>query len=296
MAISLPVIDSTSVPVIDNKSILTATGGFLGGAFTHTINIAEGCPYAESACGEFCYARHNHWVTKGRRWGLYGFKKNGAEPYRRQYDAIKRPRRGSPRALRIFMCSSTDPYPPQEVGRRLTRTLLEEMRERPPDVLVLQTRGPRVTDDLELIAGLSARFELWVSVTVETDMERLPDPFPNHATPIRKRLAALKAFRERGVPTQATVSPLLPLADPERFAGELGSVCDRVILDHYLLGDGSPGGLRTKRTEFPAALTAAGYDEWNRLEKFWEVKAVFEQVLGPDRVLVSAEGFNAVGG
>jgi hypothetical protein len=42
-------------------------------------------------------------------------------------------------------------------------------------------------------------------------------------------------------------------------------------------------------------LEAAGFGEWNRLEKFWEVKATFERVLGPGRVLVSAEGFNEVG-
>jgi DNA repair photolyase len=284
------------LPLIDNKNILTKTGGFLGAGFTHTINIAEGCPYAGSICGIYCYARHNAWITKGRPWGLYGFKENAREPYRRQYDALKRPRRGDPKPLRIFMCSSTDPYPPQKEGREVTRSLLEEMRDRPPDALVLQTRGPFVVDDLDLIAELSSHFELWVSITVETDRERLPAPFPNHATPIKKRIAALKAFRERGVLTQATVSPLLPLVDPERFAEKLGKVSDRIILDHYLLGDGSPGGLRTKRTDFPERLEASGFGEWKELEKFWEVKATFDRVLGPERVLVSADGFNAIGG
>jgi hypothetical protein len=125
-------------------------------------------------------------------------------------------------------------------------------------------------------------------------MERVPG-FPNHATPIRKRISTLKEFHSLGVPTQVTVSPLMPLADVERFARNLGEVCDRVILDHYLLGDGSPGGLRTMRTNFPELLEASGFGEWNRLDKFWDVKATFERVLGPDRVLVSAEGFNTVG-
>jgi hypothetical protein len=42
-------------------------------------------------------------------------------------------------------------------------------------------------------------------------------------------------------------------------------------------------------------LEAAGYAEWNRLEKFSEVKVTFDRILGPGRVLVSAEGFNSVG-
>jgi hypothetical protein len=134
-----------------------------------------------------------------------------------------------------------------------------------------------------------------VSITVETDMERLPAPFPNHATPIRKRIAALKAFHERGVPAQATVSPLLPRVNPEQFARALSECCDRAILDHYLLGDGSPGGLRTRRTRFPEMLESAGFGAWNTLGKFWETKAVFDRIFGPERVLVSAEGFNAVG-
>src|SRR5262249_26584522 len=155
-------------------------------------------------------------------------------------------------------------------------------------------RSPLVTRDLGLIRTLATRCEFWLSMTIETDMDRIPG-FRNHATPLQKRVAALKSFHDAGVPTQATVSPLLPLADPERFARTLGEVSDRVILDHYLLGDGSKNGLRTKRTDFPKMLEDAGFGEWNRLEKFWEVKAVFDKVLGPGRVLVSAEGFNAVG-
>ena len=106
---------------------------------------------------------------------------------------------------------------------------------------------------------------------------------------------ALWVGRRYGVPTQAAVSPLLPLADPERFARRLDEACDRVILDHYLLGDGSRNGLRTRRTNFPALLEAAGFAEWNCLAKFAEVRAVFERTLGPGRVLVSRAGFNAVG-
>lgn len=285
-----------TLPMIENRTILNRTppGGFLGGAFTHTINIAQGCAFAHSLCGVYCYAQHTCWVTRGRAWGLYGYKANVREAYRREYDALKRPRRGDPKPLRIFMASSTDPYSPQEKRLRLTQALLEEMEGRPPDVLVIQTRSPLVARDLSLVRALAARCEVWLSMTVETDQERLRG-FPNHATSPRKRLATLKTFRDAGVPTKAAVSPLLPLADPERFAHDLGEACDRVILDHYLLGDGSRGGWRTKRTPLPAMLEEAGYGEWNRLEKFWEVKTIFDRVLGPGRVLVSAEGFNDVG-
>jgi DNA repair photolyase len=281
-------------PWVENRSLLTRTGGFLGPGYTHTLNVYQGCAFAGALCGTFCYAQHNAWITQGRPWRLYGAKRNIREAYRRDYDRLKRPRRGEPRPLRIFMSSSTDPYVPQERTLRLTEVVLEEMAERPPDVLVIQSHNTLIRRDLELIARIAARCELWVSLTVETDMDPFPG-FPRHASPPRERIATLRAFRERGLRTQATVSPLLPLADPVAFARHLDEACDRVILDHYLIGDGSPGGFRTRQTNFGARLIEAGFAEWTDLKKLWEVRDVFANVLGPDRVLVSQDGFNAVG-
>jgi hypothetical protein len=88
----------------------------------------------------------------------------------------------------------------------------------------------------------------------------------------------------------------LPLADLLALAHRLDAACDRVILDHYLIGDGSPGGWRTRRTGFPERLAAAGFGEWNELAKFGEIRDLLADVLGAGRVLVGCEGFNAVGG
>src|SRR5262249_58770432 len=107
--------------------------------------------------------------------------------------------------------SSTDPYIPQEKTLRFTRALLEAMIERPPDVLVIQSHHTLIERDIELIADLSTRREVWVSLTVETDMDRVPG-LPPHASPPARTLVVLEAFRARGIPAQATVSPLLPLA------------------------------------------------------------------------------------
>jgi len=278
---------------IDNKTILNSTTGFLE-EYTHTINAYVGCAFHGTVCGEYCYAQHNPWITKGRPWGLYGAKRNVRETYRQDYDRLKQPRRGTPHPLRILMSSSTDPYLPQEHRLRLSRALLEEMVQRPPDVLVIQTRNPLIHRDLDLILTLSALCELWVSLTMETDMDPVPG-FPPHASRPAKRLATLKLFRDAGVLTQAAVAPLLPLANLDTFARQLDEACDRVIVDHYLLGDGSPNGLRTKRTHFVPRLIQAGFSEWTTLDKFWQVRDFLAGVLGADRVLVSREGFNAIG-
>jgi DNA repair photolyase len=280
---------------IDNKTILTATtAGFLALGFTHTINVYVGCTFAGALCGLFCYAQHWRCNTGGRPWGLYGAKRHIVEPYRKQYDRIKLPRRGAPRPLRIYMSSVTDPYVPQEKALGLTRRLLGEMLDRTPDVLVIQTHSPLVLRDLDLIRALSPRCELWVSLTVETDMDPMPG-LPPHAPPPARRIEVLKAFRDAGVRTQATISPILPIAGVEAFARRLDAACDRVIVDHYLIGDGSKRGWRTKRTNFPKLLEEAGFGEWTKLEKMKEVQAVLAGILGPSRVLESREGFNAVG-
>jgi hypothetical protein len=87
----------------------------------------------------------------------------------------------------------------------------------------------------------------------------------------------------------------MPLADPHTFAQALNDACDRVVIDHYLLGDGSKHGARTKRTNFLQLLDQAGFGEWAKIDKLWEVRDLLAGVLGAERVLVSAEGFNAVG-
>lgn len=279
-------------PWLEQRSILTPTGGFLRSGYTHSLNPYSGCSFAAGVCGVFCYAQHNGWVTRGRPWGLYGAKRDAAALYARDHDRLRRPRRGAPRPLRIYMSSSTDPYLPQEATLGVTRAVLEAMVDRTPDVLVVQTRSPLVTRDLDLLRTLAARCTLWLSMTVETDQDPVPG-LPRHATPIARRLEALDAFRRAGVRTQAAVSPVLPIADLAGFAARLDEVCERVIVDHYLVGDGSQG-LRTRRTPFVDMLLAAGHERWTRLEVLEEVRAGLAARLGDERVLISCEGFNAV--
>ena len=279
---------------ISSQSILNPTGGFLRPGFTHTINLYRGCALANSLCGLYCYAQWNPYHTLGREWGGFLDVKAGfVEAYRAQYDRLKKPARGEPKPIRIFMSSVTEPYPPQERAARRTRRLLEEMVERPPDLLVIQSHTPLLVDDVSLLVRLGERCRLQLNVTVETDKVELPEGFPRHAYSPAARIEALRAARAEGLSTVGTVSPLLPLDDPRKFAKALEGACRRVILDHYLLGDGSANGQRTKQTSLPPLLEASGYAEWGRLEKFEEVVGIFREVFGPDRVGVSREGFNS---
>lgn len=272
---------------LQHRTILTPASGYLEGAWTHTLNPYSGCSFAGAACGVYCYAQHNRWVTRGRPWGLYGAKTRAAACYRDEHDRERR----AGRPLRLFMASSTDPWLPQEATAGVTRGVLEAMLDRPPDALLLQTRAPRCRRDLTLVRELAARTRVRLSMTIETDLERVPG-LPPHASSPAERLEVLAAFRAAGVPTQAAVAPLLPLGDPDAFAAALDRAADRVVLDHWLIGDGSLGA-RTRRTGLVAALRDHGLAEWSELAALDRVRERLVARLGPGRVLVGQEGWNA---
>jgi DNA repair photolyase len=278
------------------KSIINPTSGFLAEGFTHTINLYRGCALGNSLCGLFCYAQWNTFHTHGRTWGSFlDVKTSFIEAYQRDYDRIRRPRLDSPHPLRIYMSSVTDPYPPQERTLRRTRALLEEMLLRPPDLLVIQTHTPLVVEDLHLLIKLNALCKLSVNITVETDKEMFPPGFPRHMYSPTARLAALSQIRQADIEAVGVVSPLLPLGNPRQFAETLEKSCDRVILDHYLIGDGSRNGLRTRKSSLPELLIEHGFEKWTRLEVLTEVEAVFREVfVDSNRLGISRPGFNTI--
>jgi len=281
---------------ISVTTILNPTSGFLEEGYTHTINLYRGCSLGNALCGRFCYAQWNRFHTKGRRWGSFLDIKTGfREAYRKDYDRIRNARNGSRQPLRIYMSSVTDPYSPWERTLRHTRSLLEEMIKRPPDLLVIQSHTPLAVDDLALLQRLNALCQLQVNITVETDMEEMPGGFPRHMYLPKSRIAALRELRDAGIKTVGVVSPLLPLDDVRVFAQELEKACDRVILDHFLIGDGSKHGLRTRKSGFPQMLINSGFEQWTSLEALWEVVDVFREEFGDvSRVLISHDGFNTV--
>ncbi|NIP62804.1 MAG: DUF5131 family protein [Nitrosopumilaceae archaeon] len=279
--------------------MLTPTGGFLS-TFTHTLNPYTGCQLGYSFCGRYCYASA---IAKGLRkdkrlWGSYlEVKSNSDERYKKEYTDIKKQNK----SLKIFMSSVTDPYLPLEKEYNVTKKVLEAMLEMPPDSLVIQTHTPNVLRDLEILESLSKKTNLIIQITVETDKENLDlkdyqtKYKLRHLYPISSRLDALKKIKEVNLFSVATVSPLMPLNYPHKFASKLKDVANFVILDHFLLGDGS-GGIRTGSRRFFSeplshVLANSNQTEWNTLKKFNEIVAIFRKVLGTENLGISKEGF-----
>ena len=127
-----------------------------------------------------------------------------------------------------------------------------------------------------------------VHISIETDIEDFPG-LPPHATPIARRFESAELLKEAGLKVVITVSPLLPIADPDRFFGRIAEVADSVVIDHFLGGDGSVNGARTKRTALPQAMRAVAPESID-LAYRQRMAEVAQRHL-PGRVGICIDGF-----
>jgi DNA repair photolyase len=244
------------VDAVTIGSILTRTSGYLDGIASHSLQPYRGCSLGRSLCGVGCYVQHARHLTGGRAWGSFlDARTNAADAYLAQADRERRWARRARGRFGVFFSSATEPFPPQEMRWGISRAVLSAMRESPPDALIVQTHSDRVSGFAPLLVELSRCCELRVHLSIETDRERLPG-LPGHASPIDRRFEAAALLRASGLFVVVTVAPLLPIADPDRFFSRIGAVADAVVIDHFIGGDGSSNGSRTRRTGLPGAMAA----------------------------------------
>lgn len=246
-----------SVQIVETqcKSILTRTSGYLKEVCSHSLNPYVGCGFGLSSCGEGCYVRFNQWLTRERVWGQFvDVKLNAADVYRQTRDSERKWAHKRGRQFAIFFSSSTDPWQPLETKYRISRSVLQAMKELPPDQLILQTHTARIEEDLPLIRDLTQLCELRVHVSIEGDRDRLPG-LPPPPCSLEGRLRVLEEFSKAGIKTVACLSPLYPLIDPEAFFSRLaGTGIAAVVIDHFIEGDGTPDGSRTFKTKLPQVM------------------------------------------
>jgi len=269
------------------RGILTRASGYLRGVASHSLQPYRGCSYGSSLCGVGCYVRHNRWLTRGEPWGSFlDARVNAAELYRSQ--APRERRWARPGRFGVFMSSSTDPFVPQERRLGISRRVLEAMCEEPPDLLILQSHSHRAAEPLELLRELAGRCELRVHLSVESDRDRLPG-LPPPASSVARRLEAAAVLRRAGLRVLVTVAPLLPIARPREFFARIAEVADGCVIDHFIGGDGSPGGSRTAATALPAAMAAVDPDSLGLAYRD-RMLAIAREVM-PGRVGVGPDGF-----
>jgi DNA repair photolyase len=236
------------------RSILTTASGYLH-AFTHTLNPYMGCAFGDGGCGVYCYVAESPiGIYAGQPWGTWVNAKTNAA----------------------------------EALLRVTRSVVEILREQPIGLLVVQTRSPIVERDFDLLAEMPFA---GLSMTVETDDDRVRRALTPICPGIDRRLAVMRRARERGIKVQAAVSPALP-HDTERFADLLVGAADRVVVDTFL-GDGAAGG-RTRRRPLPRRYVELGWGDWRDVAGARRLHAALCERMGPERVGWGREGFNGL--
>lgn len=191
------------VDYVDASSILTRASGFMSD-YDFTLNPYSGCSYGCTYCYAAFFAQRRELRDNWGRW--VKVKENALDKLRR----MRTPLTGK----RIYMSSVTDPYQPVERHVRLVRALLEELAPRQPR-LVVQTRSPLVTRDIDVLASFE---HVRVNMTVTTDDDEVRRVFEPWCPPNRLRLDAIRRVSEAGLPTSITLTPLLPVSDPDGFA------------------------------------------------------------------------------
>lgn len=260
------------------KTILNKGTGFLSG-YSHSLNPYTGCSFGCS----YCYVRQMPVsLFREGEWGDWVDVKNGAANLLKK-ELQKAKKKGK---VTIFMSSSTDPYQPIEYKEKVTRSLLEVMVEEPSDFLLVQTRSPLVRRDIDLFQQLGEKVR--ISMTIETDLESIRKAFTPSAPPVNARLKTLQMLKDAHVPTQATITPVLPSSDA--FPELLKSLVERVCVDDYFMGDGS-GGKRTKRLGIEKKYEELGLEEWYGPDVYEMVVDRLKKVFPEHQIYVSQPGF-----
>ncbi len=171
--------------------------------FRWSLNPYRGC---EHGC-TYCFARPTHSFL-GLSPGLDFETKIVAKP-----EAVRLLRRELARpeyrCAPIALGSNTDPYQPVEGRLRITRGILELLREcRHPVTIV--TKSARVLRDLDLLEPMAEDGLAEVAISITTLDPALARRMEPRAAAPARRLETLRALSERSVPTAVFVSPLIP--------------------------------------------------------------------------------------
>ena len=212
---------STRVEYRQASGILSRATGFID-AFDYTLNPYSGCGFGCTYCYAAFFATTRELQAQ---WGHWVQVKDNT------LELLKKKRRHPLIGISIYMSSVTDPYQPIEKELQLTRAVLSELLDYHQVRLVVQTRGPLVTRDVDLLRRFkSAR----VNMTITTDNEAVRRAFEPLCASTQRRLEAIRQVHEAGIETCITMTPLLPVADPERFAQQvLATGAERFVVQAF---------------------------------------------------------------
>lgn len=181
-------------------------------SFDRSINPYRGC---EHGC-VYCFARPTH-AYMGLSPGLdfesrLFAKPNAAELLERE---LSKPGY-TPRTIAIG--TNTDPYQPIERQWKIMREILTVL-DRCNHPVGIVTKSALVTRDIDILSRMAGRRLVKVALSVTTLDRKLARTMEPRASAPEKRLSAIRALSDAGVPTSVMVAPVVPaLTDSEMEA------------------------------------------------------------------------------
>lgn len=266
----------TSVEYARPSSLLTPASGFMN-QYQYTLNPYSGCGFG---C-DYCYARFFA-SSQVRRdtWGEWVTVKENSQKLIQNACRNGKLKTGDA----VYMSSVTDPYQPIEQQMGLTRSLLTTiLAEGVQPRLTIQTRSPIATRDIDLFQQFES---IRVNFTVTTDSEEVRLRYEPHCPSIENRLKAAAAVAAAGVKIGLSISPMLPLTDPQSFAARLASLDADEYVTQYL---------KPARSRFSAGSTAEALDrivedKWT-LSDYQNARHEIQKAIGDKRLHEGAEGY-----
>ena len=171
--------------------------------FDRSINPYRGC---EHGC-VYCFARPTH-AFHDLSPGLDFESKLFAKP---DAAALLRAELARPgyRAAPLAIGTNTDPYQPIEAKWRIMRSVLEVLAET-DHPLCITTKSDRVLRDIDLLSEMAKKQLISVAISVTSLTAETSRTLEPRAPSGRKRLAAVKALSEAGIPTSVAIAPVIP--------------------------------------------------------------------------------------
>lgn len=256
--------------LIEARSLFSVANGFIKrGGFAWTCNPYVGCTFGCSYCYAMYLPQNDRPKEEWGRW--FRAKKNAVELARRQGKKVA--------GAAVYLSSVTDPYQPVERGLMLTRGILEELVPHQPR-LVIQTRSPLVTRDVDVIAQFQS---VRVNVSIPTDDDAMRQAFEPKAPPLERRWEAIAELKATGIPVGICVTPTLPLTNVDAFIDRLTTFAPEVLVVQDFHDSG--GGFGADTSEAARQLA---------VERKWDTNAYrqfVEQLRTKINVLEGEAGF-----
>lgn len=179
---------------VEAKGILSAHNG---------MNIYRGCTHGCIYCDS--------------RSKCYGFTHEfeDIEVKRNAPELLERALRAKRKRCMIGTGAMCDPYMHCEEELGLTRKCLEVI-ERYGFGIAIQTKSDRILRDLDLLKRIHQKAKCVVQMTLTTYDEALCRMVEPNVCTTKKRVEALKIFKENGIPTVVWLCPILPFINDTR--------------------------------------------------------------------------------